>query len=244
MPPARRLAPLLGAIVLLACRTGAAPAQVDAPPAAASPDAARSSAPASGDAPSPGADPDAGTQTCPTGHGCEGADDERVAAAGAAPAAAVCEGGERCDAATPCPDAEACYAGCCLPLAIERCALVMPAKIGWRPRSPWEVDAASGPLLDAIAATLRRLGSPRAEVEVHTEATASSTYGMKPTQRRADAIRRELVARGVDPASLYALGYGEERPIASNETAEGRALNRRVEVVLDACRRAAAGDPP
>jgi outer membrane protein OmpA-like peptidoglycan-associated protein len=67
---------------------------------------------------------------------------------------------------------------------------------------------------------------------------------MKPTQKRADTVRRELVERGVDPRSLVALGYGEDVPIATNKTEEGRAKNRRVDVVLLDCReRAAAAGP-
>ena len=114
---------------------------------------------------------------------------------------------------------------------------MLPQKIGWQARSKWEVDKASVAALDAIAATLRRLGAPQTLIAVHTDSKGAPKYGMKPTQKRADTVRRELIERGVDPGSLSAVGYGEDRPIASNRTAEGRAQNRRVEFILEDCRR-------
>ena len=52
------------------------------------------------------------------------------------------------------------------------------------------------------------------------------------SQARAEAVRRQLVEYGCDPASIKAYGYGDLKPVASNDTEEGRALNRRVEITL------------
>ena len=57
-----------------------------------------------------------------------------------------------------------------------------------------------------------------------------SSPGRPTTPRRADAVRKYLLDGGVPEAQVSARGYGEDEPTASNDTAEGRALNRRVEL--------------
>jgi OOP family OmpA-OmpF porin len=67
-------------------------------------------------------------------------------------------------------------------------------------------------------------------VEGHTDSTGSDAYNQKLSERRAKAVVRYLEQNvGVDPSRLSAVGYGESKPVASNDTAEGRAKNRRVE---------------
>jgi outer membrane protein OmpA-like peptidoglycan-associated protein len=72
----------------------------------------------------------------------------------------------------------------------------------------------------------------RIRVEGHTDSRASAEYNLDLSQRRAASVMRYLVERGVDPRRLEARGYGLSRPIADNETEEGRALNRRVEFTI------------
>ena len=71
---------------------------------------------------------------------------------------------------------------------------------------------------------------PRLKVEVqgYTDSTGSVAYNMRLSRRRAEAVRGFLIGDGVDPAQMRARGYGPHDPVASNRTAEGRALNRRV----------------
>jgi outer membrane protein OmpA-like peptidoglycan-associated protein len=69
-------------------------------------------------------------------------------------------------------------------------------------------------------------------VEGHTDSQGSEEYNLRLSQRRADAVRDYLVHRGCDVGRIQAHGIGEARPIADNATAEGRANNRRVEIVL------------
>jgi chemotaxis protein MotB len=52
------------------------------------------------------------------------------------------------------------------------------------------------------------------------------------SQKRADSVMQFLIAQGLNPALVHAKGYGEENPVASNDTSQGRALNRRVELSL------------
>ncbi|MDK9556274.1 OmpA family protein [Marinobacter sp. M216] len=77
--------------------------------------------------------------------------------------------------------------------------------------------------------------NPRTFVEVagHTDSVGDADYNQFLSQRRAEAVAARLVdSLGVDPSRVKASGYGEERPIARNDTAEGRAANRRVEALI------------
>ena len=72
----------------------------------------------------------------------------------------------------------------------------------------------------------------RVEVGGHTDSRGSDRYNLELSQRRSDAVRAFLIRRGVTEDRLIAVGNGEERPIADNETEEGREANRRVEFNL------------
>jgi OOP family OmpA-OmpF porin len=67
------------------------------------------------------------------------------------------------------------------------------------------------------------------EVGGHTDSVGDTRGNQRLSHRRAEAIRLFLVSEGVDPERISATGYGETRPIADNQTPEGRANNRRVE---------------
>lgn len=70
------------------------------------------------------------------------------------------------------------------------------------------------------------------EVEGHTDSTGSDELNQVLSERRASAVRDFLVQQGVNSASITAIGFGKSRPVASNDTAVGRQLNRRVEMVV------------
>lgn len=72
----------------------------------------------------------------------------------------------------------------------------------------------------------------RIEIQGHTDTTGGLTYNMQLSLERAEAVRTELVARGVPPERLLARGYGPLRPIADNASEDGRQANRRVEFVI------------
>lgn len=85
---------------------------------------------------------------------------------------------------------------------------------------------------DDAAAILKRNKKMRIRIEVHTDSSGSSSYNRKVSQARAEAIARALIKRGIKGKRLEPKGYGEDRPIADNKTAAGRAKNRRVELVV------------
>jgi outer membrane protein OmpA-like peptidoglycan-associated protein len=87
--------------------------------------------------------------------------------------------------------------------------------------------------LDQVAAALKTVGSDQSLViEGHADSRGSSDFNRRLSAQRAEAVRAYLVSRGVPPEKLVSLGKGEEQPIASNNSAEGRANNRRVEIVI------------
>ena len=73
----------------------------------------------------------------------------------------------------------------------------------------------------------------RVRIEGHADATGPDAYNQGLSERRASSVRGYLVTQGVEASNLTAAGYGESRPIASNDTREGRALNRRVELQVE-----------
>jgi OmpA-OmpF porin, OOP family len=85
-------------------------------------------------------------------------------------------------------------------------------------------------VLDRVAASLRDWPEIRVEIGGHTDSQASNAYNLKLSDSRAKAVRDYLMSKGIDGSRMTAKGYGESKPIADNNTKEGRAQNRRVEL--------------
>jgi outer membrane protein OmpA-like peptidoglycan-associated protein len=99
--------------------------------------------------------------------------------------------------------------------------------------------------LDQIAIALRQLaGDQSLVVEGHTDSVGTESFNRRLSESRADAVRAYLVLRGVPPEQIVAVAKGEDEPVASNATAEGRANNRRVEIVIARPRVPAAAVAP
>ena len=69
-------------------------------------------------------------------------------------------------------------------------------------------------------------------IEGHTDSVGPEAYNLDLSRRRAENVRDYLVSQGVDDEGLLAVGLGESRPVASNDSAVGRQENRRVEIVI------------
>lgn len=102
--------------------------------------------------------------------------------------------------------------------------------------------------LDAVAEALRAAPEIEISVEVHVDAQRDAAAARRATMRTAEAVVKALVRRGIDPARLTPIGWGDGLPIDRNTTAEGRGHNRRVEFVQrGGCDGKAAGradEPP
>ena len=86
--------------------------------------------------------------------------------------------------------------------------------------------------LGVVAGNLQAYPNSTISIEGHTDNTGPANYNRILSQRRANAVADILVNNGVTPARLYAVGRGENEPVASNLSATGRAQNRRVEIVI------------
>ncbi len=87
--------------------------------------------------------------------------------------------------------------------------------------------------LEKIGAIIAKYSDDRVRVEGHTDSTGTASANEALSLRRADAVKRVLLGRGVADQQVTALGLGETRPVADNKTAAGRAKNRRVELHID-----------
>jgi len=87
--------------------------------------------------------------------------------------------------------------------------------------------------LDQVAKSLLAIRARNLIVEGHSDSQGSDAYNQKLSQRRADAVRDYLVQRGYPSDHIQARGLGEGKPVAKNSSAEGRANNRRVEIVIE-----------
>ena len=88
-------------------------------------------------------------------------------------------------------------------------------------------------LLSKVQKAIRTFDDPRVIVEGHTDTTGSNEVNMLLSQQRAEAVREYLIAnQTLSPESISAVGYGSERPLASNASSAGRAINRRIDILI------------
>ena len=88
--------------------------------------------------------------------------------------------------------------------------------------------------LDDLAANFRQYPDNRIVVEGHTDSTGSDAYNQRLSENRAAAVAEYLIDGGVSSSKIIVYGFGEARPKSTNETAEGRQMNRRVEIHIQA----------
>jgi outer membrane protein OmpA-like peptidoglycan-associated protein len=109
--------------------------------------------------------------------------------------------------------------------------------VGMTSNTSFDVDSAQikpgyYSTMDKIAGIVNKYGKTELVVAGYTDDTGSAEYNMDLSRRRANAVENYLLADQVSPVRLRSIGYGEDRPIASNATESGRTLNRRVEITI------------
>jgi outer membrane protein OmpA-like peptidoglycan-associated protein len=96
-----------------------------------------------------------------------------------------------------------------------------------------DVKPAMRARLTEIARALATVPQQKVLIEGHTDSDGTSEYNLQLSRLRSDSVRSVLVAGGVAPERVESQGYGETRPVATNNTSAGKAQNRRVELVLE-----------
>lgn len=94
------------------------------------------------------------------------------------------------------------------------------------------VKGASAETLNRLAGVLKEYPDTNILVEGHTDSAGSDEYNMSLSQQRAQSVTNYLVSQGINKSRLTAKWYGENQPKSDNSTVEGRAKNRRVEMVI------------
>jgi len=96
-----------------------------------------------------------------------------------------------------------------------------------------EVKSNFYPVLNSVAKVMKEYEKTLVHVTGHTDSTGGYEYNLGLSQRRADSVSSYLAAQGVQSVRLQARGFGPDRPVASNDTPDGRQQNRRVEITLE-----------
>ncbi len=88
-------------------------------------------------------------------------------------------------------------------------------------------------MVDHAIQVMKDKPSMKVSVEGHTDSIGSEAYNQRLSERRAQAVRDYMIENGISPGRIATRGFGKSRPVASNKTAEGRAQNRRVEIIAE-----------
>ncbi len=101
----------------------------------------------------------------------------------------------------------------------------------------YELLPAAQAALENVVTALKANPDRNITVEGHTDSQGQRAYNMDLSQKRADSVRSYIVSHGIPSEVIKAVGYGPDRPVADNGTPEGRANNRRVEIVVSPAER-------
>jgi outer membrane protein OmpA-like peptidoglycan-associated protein len=113
----------------------------------------------------------------------------------------------------------------------DQLQLTMPSNVTFAVNSATIQPGFYGPL-DDVAKTLVQYPSTAVDIIGHASSDGADDTNMTLSQQRAQAVRTYLVGKGTQAVRINAIGMGETQPIADNATPEGRAANRRVEIIL------------
>jgi outer membrane protein OmpA-like peptidoglycan-associated protein len=97
----------------------------------------------------------------------------------------------------------------------------------------WDIRPEFYPSLDEAATVLKKNPDLKVEIQGHTDNTGSAEYNQRLSEKRARSVMEYFLKKGVEPERLSSAGYGFTKPVTSNRTPEGRAMNRRVELKIE-----------
>ncbi|MBH0027103.1 OmpA family protein [Pseudoalteromonas sp. SWN29] len=109
--------------------------------------------------------------------------------------------------------------------------LVMPSNITFATAQSY-ISSGFNDTLDAIAKVMNKYEKTYLSVEGHTDSTGKDSFNMNLSRERAQSVKDYLVNQQIMATRISTMGYGETRPIATNDSANGRAQNRRVEIQI------------
>lgn len=113
----------------------------------------------------------------------------------------------------------------------DRLYLIMPGNITFA-TGRYEIRPEFYGVLDSVGKVLAEFDQTAIKVSGHTDSTGSNELNQRLSEQRAESVRQYLIRRNVASGRIQAYGYGSRYPIASNDTAQGRQANRRVELEL------------
>jgi outer membrane protein OmpA-like peptidoglycan-associated protein len=113
----------------------------------------------------------------------------------------------------------------------DNITLNMPSNITFKTGSA-DLDSRFFKVLDSVSLVLKKYDQTIVEVAGHTDSVGSEQMNQSLSERRAGTVSQYLVSKGIKQERMIVIGAGETRPVASNDSDEGRALNRRVELTL------------
>ena len=96
----------------------------------------------------------------------------------------------------------------------------------------FELGSKAEPVLKKVFQVLGEYPENSVVIEGHTDSEGADTYNQTLSENRANSVKEWLVNAGIDSSRLQTIGYGEDKPVATNETDEGRSRNRRVEIII------------
>lgn len=113
----------------------------------------------------------------------------------------------------------------------DNIAIIMPGNIAFATGSA-ELSSSFYPSLDAVADVLLKSPDTTLTIAGHTDSVGNADTNKQLSQKRADAVASYLVTKGINSQRIQAIGYGDTRPVAANDTEEGRSKNRRVVIQI------------
>ncbi|MBT8088622.1 MAG: OmpA family protein [Gammaproteobacteria bacterium] len=113
----------------------------------------------------------------------------------------------------------------------DNITLNMPGNVTFATNSS-DLSPAFFDVLNSVGKVLKEFDKTVVEVAGHTDNTGSESYNQSLSERRSGSVSTYLKAQGINPQRLITVGMGELRPVADNNTADGRQANRRVEITM------------